>query len=112
MKLLLDQGADIEQGLLGPSRIALNNGIDNRAVFLDHFLAMADAKRPFQVTHPVNFRLGDSHQLPDTGQSGDIKQALVQRFVKLKISTRAMRTLSKKGLEPFAAEAGIDLAKH
>ena len=35
-----------------------------------------------------------------------------QRFVKLKISTRAMRTLSKKGLEPFAAEAGIDLAKH
>lgn len=35
-----------------------------------------------------------------------------QRFVRLRISTRAMRTLNKKGLEAFAAEAGIDLSKH
>jgi len=34
------------------------------------------------------------------------------RYVKLKLSTRALRTISKKGLDNFAAEAGIDLNKH
>lgn len=34
------------------------------------------------------------------------------RYVKLKVSTRALRTISKKGLATFAAEAGIDLNKH
>ena len=34
------------------------------------------------------------------------------RHVKLKLSTRALRTISKKGLDNFAAEAGIDLNKH
>ena len=31
------------------------------------------------------------------------------RFVRLKVSTRAMRTIVKKGLGAFAAEAGVDL---
>lgn len=35
-----------------------------------------------------------------------------QRFVKLRISTSAMRTLTKKSLEEFATEAGLDLSKH
>ncbi len=35
-----------------------------------------------------------------------------QRFVKLKISTRALRTLGKKSLEEFAAEAGLDLSRY
>lgn len=35
-----------------------------------------------------------------------------QRFVKLKLSTSALRTLSKKSLEEFAREAGIDLSKY
>ena len=35
-----------------------------------------------------------------------------QRWVKLKLSTRAIRTLRKKSLEDFAAEAGLDLSKH
>lgn len=34
------------------------------------------------------------------------------RFVTLKISTRAMRTISKKGLQTFADECGVDLARH
>ncbi|MDG1480550.1 MAG: 50S ribosomal protein L28 [Myxococcota bacterium] len=34
-----------------------------------------------------------------------------QRFVKLRLSTRALRTLNKKSLDEFAAEAGIDLNK-
>lgn len=33
-------------------------------------------------------------------------------YVRLKISTRAMRTIDKKGLGPFAAEMGVDLAQH
>jgi large subunit ribosomal protein L28 len=33
------------------------------------------------------------------------------RFVTLKLSTRALRTLRKKGLASFAKEAGLDLAK-
>ena len=32
------------------------------------------------------------------------------RWVKLKLSTRALRTLNKKGLSAYAAEAGLDLS--
>lgn len=31
------------------------------------------------------------------------------RFVEIRLSTRALRTLRKKGLQEFAAEAGLDL---
>ncbi len=34
-----------------------------------------------------------------------------QRWVTLRLSTRALRTLNKKGLKAFAAEAGLDLSK-
>ncbi|MCB9759195.1 MAG: 50S ribosomal protein L28 [Alphaproteobacteria bacterium] len=34
-----------------------------------------------------------------------------QRFVTLRLSTRALRTLRKKGLAEFAREAGVDLSK-
>jgi large subunit ribosomal protein L28 len=34
------------------------------------------------------------------------------RFVTLKVSTEALRTLSKKGLQVYAAECGIDLRKY
>ena len=34
------------------------------------------------------------------------------RFVRLKLSTSALRTLRKKGLAQFAAEAGLDLSKY
>ncbi len=33
------------------------------------------------------------------------------RFVRLKLSTRALRTLRKKGLDRYAAEVGLDLRK-
>jgi len=33
------------------------------------------------------------------------------RYVKLKLSTRALRTLRKKSLSEFAKEAGLDLSK-
>lgn len=34
-----------------------------------------------------------------------------QRWVRIKLSTRALRTLRKKSLEQFARESGVDLAK-
>jgi large subunit ribosomal protein L28 len=34
-----------------------------------------------------------------------------ERFVRLKLSTSALRTLRKKGLKEFADEAGLDLSK-
>jgi large subunit ribosomal protein L28 len=33
------------------------------------------------------------------------------RFVRLRVSTRALRTVQKKGLAAFAAEMGINLAR-
>lgn len=50
-------------------------------------------------------------QLPNI-QTKRIWYEKEQRFVRLRISTRAMRTLSKKTLEEFAAEAGLDLSKY
>jgi len=35
-----------------------------------------------------------------------------QRWVRLKISTRALRTINKKGLGRYAAEVGLDLSKY
>jgi large subunit ribosomal protein L28 len=34
------------------------------------------------------------------------------RFVSLKVSTRAMRTIDKKGLQVFANEVGLDLSRY
>ena len=34
-----------------------------------------------------------------------------QRFVRLRLSTRALRTLRKKGLAEYAREAGLDLSR-
>ena len=35
-----------------------------------------------------------------------------QRWVRLKVSTRALRTINKKGLGRYAAEVGLDLSKY
>ena len=35
-----------------------------------------------------------------------------ERFVTLRLSTSALKTLRKKGLSQFAAEAGVDLSKY
>ena len=34
------------------------------------------------------------------------------RFVRLKVSTQALRTIAKKGLQEFANEVGLDLSKY
>ena len=50
-------------------------------------------------------------QLPNL-QTKRIWYEKEQRWVKLRLSTRALRTLRKKSLEAFAKEAGVDLSKH
>ena len=35
-----------------------------------------------------------------------------ERYVRLRVSTRALRTIDKKGLQAFADEAGVDLSKY
>ena len=49
-------------------------------------------------------------QLPNL-QKKRVWYAKEGRFVTLRVSTRALRTLRKKGLEAFAKEAGLNLAK-
>ncbi len=49
-------------------------------------------------------------QLPNL-QTRRIWYAREQRWIKLKLSTRALRTLRKKSLEQFAAEAGLNLSR-
>ena len=49
-------------------------------------------------------------QLPNL-QRKRIWWAEGERFVTLRISTRAMRTIDKKGLAAFAAEQGLDLSR-
>ncbi|MFT4622812.1 MAG: large subunit ribosomal protein L28 [Myxococcota bacterium] len=34
------------------------------------------------------------------------------RFVRIRLSTRAMRTIDKKGLDVFARETGVDLSAY
>ena len=34
-----------------------------------------------------------------------------ERWVRMRLSTRALRTLNKKGLRAYAAEVGLDLSK-
>lgn len=50
-------------------------------------------------------------QLPNL-QKKKIWYAEENRFVTLRLSTRAMRTLRKKGLQSFAKSAGVDLSKY
>ena len=49
-------------------------------------------------------------QLPNIHKK-KIWYAEESRFVKLRVSTRALRSIHKKGLANFAKEAGLDLSK-
>jgi large subunit ribosomal protein L28 len=50
-------------------------------------------------------------QLPNL-QKRRVGWAEGDRFVSLKVSTRAMRTIDKKGLQVFANEVGLDLSRY
>ena len=65
----------------------------------------------------VGYKVSHSHIRTKKRQLPNIQKKRIwfekeQRFVTLKVSTSALRTLRKKGLEEFAAEAGLDLSKY
>lgn len=72
---------------------------------------MFTGKRPRvanQVSH--SNRKTKKRQLPNL-QYKRLWWAEGGRFVRLRLSTSAMRTLDRKGLQAYADEAGIDLAQ-
>jgi large subunit ribosomal protein L28 len=68
-------------------------------------------KRP-NVANKVSHsnRKSKKRQLPNI-QSKRLWWAEGGRYVRMRLSTRAMRTIDKKGLATFAAEAGVDLSQ-
>lgn len=61
----------------------------------------------YKVSH--SHRKSKKRQLPNI-QAKRLWWAEGNRFVRIRVSTRALRTIDKKGLEAFAAEAGVDLS--
>lgn len=73
---------------------------------------MMTGKRP-NVAHKVSHSniKTKKRQLPNV-QKRRFWWAEGERFVTLKVSTRAMRTIDKKGLQNFANEVGLDLSRY
>lgn len=63
------------------------------------------------------FAISHSHRRTKRLQSANLQEKRVwwpqgKRWVKLRISTKAIKTLEKKGIAAMAKEAGIDLSKY
>ncbi|PSB22646.1 50S ribosomal protein L28 [filamentous cyanobacterium CCP2] len=63
------------------------------------------------------FAISHSHRRTKKLQQANLQEKRVwwpqgKRWVKLRLSTRAIKTLEKKGLAAMAKEAGIDLSKY
>ena len=75
-------------------------------------VCMLTGKRPNSANKVSHSNIKTKkRQLPNL-QTKRIWYEKEQRWVKLRLSTRALRTLRKKSLETFAKEAGVDLSKH
>jgi large subunit ribosomal protein L28 len=63
------------------------------------------------------FAISHSHRRTKKIQQANLQEKRVwwsqgNRWVKLRLSTKAIKTLERKGLETMAKEAGIDLRKY
>ncbi len=63
------------------------------------------------------FSVSHSHRRTKRLQEANLQDKRIwwpqgNRFVKLRVSTKALKTLEKKGLEAMAREAGINLNKY
>ncbi|MBF2036522.1 MAG: 50S ribosomal protein L28 [Leptolyngbyaceae cyanobacterium T60_A2020_046] len=63
------------------------------------------------------FAISHSHRRTKRLQEANLQTKRVwwpqgKRFVKLRLSTKAIKTLEKRGIEAMAREAGINLAKY
>ena len=69
-------------------------------------------KRPYTANKVSHSNIKTKkRQLPNI-HTRKIWYAEENRFVKLKVSARALRTLQRKGLAEYAKEAGLDLSKY
>jgi large subunit ribosomal protein L28 len=68
-------------------------------------------KRP-NVANKVSHsnRKSKKRQLPNL-QARRLWWAEGERFVRVRLSTRAMRTIDRKGLQAYADEVGLDLSR-
>lgn len=69
-------------------------------------------KRP-NVANKVSHsnRKSKKRQLPNL-QARRLWWAEGNRFVRMRLSTRAMRTIDRKGLQAYADESGVDLSRY
>ncbi|MEQ1566019.1 MAG: 50S ribosomal protein L28 [Myxococcota bacterium] len=69
-------------------------------------------KRP-NVAHKVSHSniKTKRRQMPNL-QSKRLWWEKEQRFVRIRLSTEALRTIGKKGLQTYADEAGVDLSQY
>ena len=63
------------------------------------------------------FSVSHSHRRTKRLQEANLQEKRVwwpqgKRFVKLRLSTKAIKTLEKKGIDAMAREAGINLSKY
>lgn len=63
------------------------------------------------------FAISHSHRRTKRLQEANLQEKRIwwpqgKRFVKLRLSTKAIKTIEKKGLAAMAKEAGIDLNKY
>ena len=63
------------------------------------------------------FSVSHSHRRTKRLQEANLQEKRVwwpqgKRFVRLRLSTKAIKTLEKKGIDAMAREAGIDLSKY
>lgn len=63
------------------------------------------------------FAISHSHRRTKRLQEANLQSKRVwwpqgKRYVKLRLSTKAIKTLEKKGISAMAREAGIDLSKY
>ena len=56
-------------------------------------------------------RKSKKYQLPNI-QAKRLWWAEGNRFIRIRVSTRALRTIDRKGLHAFATEQGVDLSKY
>ena len=62
------------------------------------------------------FSISHSHRRTKRLQAANLQSKRVwwpqgKRYVKLRLSTKAIKTLEKKGIDAMAREAGLDLSK-
>ena len=95
-------GASLQGRLINESRELLAFGDCEMHTGGEITMRVAEehAVRPHRSPGPLTLVLDDGRALN-----------VSNRFVRLRLSTEALRTIGRKGLEAYAAETGVDLSQ-